>query len=81
MLQNVWIHELPYNNETLNGVAKNGAVNGAVNDREKEVLEKIIENPYLTRKELSLLTNKGTTTIYRFLKVLQEKGIIERVVL
>ena len=39
----------------------------------------IKNNPTITRKEISVMTGKGTTTIYRYLKGLQEKGFIERI--
>ena len=67
-----------------NGAIKeeNGAINyelELVSQTEKQIFMIIKNNPTITRKEISVMTGKGTTTIYRYLKGLQEKGFIERI--
>ena len=75
---------IPFDKEVMESHAKNalkddGAVNGAVNETERKILSALKANPSITRTELSKTIGKGTTTIYRYLKKLQNIGIIERV--
>lgn len=62
-----------------NGGAVNGAVKGAVNETERKILSALKTNPSITRTELSKAIGIGTTTVYRYLKKLQDVGIIERI--
>ena len=61
----------------ING-AESGAESGALNKLETEVFAKIKNNMNITRKELSKELSKGTTTIYRAIDSLKEKGYIKR---
>lgn len=62
-----------------NGGAVNGAVKGAVNETERKILSALKTNPSITRTELSKAIGIGTITVYRYLKKLQDVGIIERI--
>ncbi len=59
--------------------SENGAENATLNKTEKEIITALKSNPGITRAELSNAIGKGTTTVYRCLKHLQEIGVIERV--
>ena len=54
-------------------------INVGINDVEKLILEELLKNPQLTSAELSIVINKSKRTVERYVKVLQEKGFIERV--
>ena len=58
---------------------KNDKINDKINDKEKIILDVIIKNPNVTIPEINEITKISTATISRYLKQLQEKGIIERV--
>lgn len=74
-------------NDTENGAEaiKNGADSGAddgaekLTVREKEIVELIRQDNNISRKEIAKKTGMGTTTVYRYIKSLREKGIIERI--
>lgn len=59
----------------------NGAINGAINltGSEKRVFEAILQNPHITRKELTVLLGLGEGTIYRAIQKLKTEGAIERI--
>ena len=62
-----------------------GAINGAINEAikisptQKAVLEAIIETPSITKQALCDMTSLGKSTIDRAIKVLKERGLIQRV--
>ena len=62
-----------------------GAINGAINEAiklspaQKAVLEAIIETPSITKQALCDMTSLGNSTIDRAIKVLKERGLIQRV--
>ena len=56
----------------------NLVINVGVNDVEKVILEEVVKNPQLTEKNLSKIISKSKRTAERYLKLLQEKGYIER---
>ena len=75
---------IPFDEEVVRSHAKNstkvnGVVNGAVNKIEEMILSTLENNPSITRSELSKAINKGTSTVYRYLKLLQAKNLIKRV--
>lgn len=61
--------------------ADSGARNEAenINERETEILALIKKDQNISRRVLAQKLNIGTTTVYRHIKSLKEKGIIERV--
>lgn len=64
-----------------NTTPESGAVNGVVNltVRETTIINKIKEQPTISKKELVLLTGIPKTSLDRVLASLKEKGLIERV--
>ena len=56
----------------------NLVINVGVNDVEKVILEELVKNPQLTANDLSIIISKSKRTAERYLKLLQEKGCIER---
>ena len=56
----------------------NVGVNVGVNDVEKVILEELVKNQQLTANDLSIIISKSKRTAERYLKLLQEKGYIER---
>ncbi len=56
----------------------NLVINVGVNDVEKVILEEVVKNPQLTEKNLSKIISKSKRTAERYLKLLQEKGYIDR---
>ena len=50
-----------------------------VTDREKKIIELVKENPQITLAEISKKIGKSLRTVNSSMKLLQEKGIIERV--
>jgi len=65
-------------NELVINVGVNVDVNVGVNDVEKVILEELVKNPQLTANDLSIIISKSKRTAERYLKLLQEKGYIER---
>lgn len=59
-------------------VGVNDGVNVGVNDIEKMILDKLLNESTLTADKLSLIVKKSKRTIERYLKALQEKGYLER---
>ena len=57
----------------------NDKVNVHVNDRQKELLSYLIQDPGYTVSQLSEIMKVSIKTIAGYLKVLKDKGIIERV--
>lgn len=53
--------------------------NDKINDKEKQILIELMNNPNLTIPEINKITKISTATISRCLKQLQNKKIIERV--
>lgn len=66
-------------NSHINTNDVNGAENGAEKTIDELILEQIRNNPEITRSELARITGKGTTTIYRWLKKMQDLNKIVRV--
>jgi ATP-dependent DNA helicase RecG len=60
-------------------IEKIDKINDKINDKKKIILDVIIKNPNVTIPEINEITKISTATISRYLKQLQEKGIIERV--
>ena len=56
----------------------NLVINVGVNDVEKVILEEVVKNPQLTEKNLSKIISKSKRTAESYLKLLQEKGYIDR---
>ena len=57
----------------------NDKINDKINDLDKEIVQIIKENKYVTIPELSSIIGKTSQTIYRHLKHLIEIGKIKRV--
>lgn len=57
----------------------NEGVNVHVNDRQKELLSYLIQDPGYTVSQLSEIMKVSRKTIAGYLKALKDKGIIERV--
>ena len=53
-------------------------INVGVNDVEKVKLKELVKNPQLTTNDISIIIYKSKRTAERYLKLLQEKGYIER---
>lgn len=53
-------------------------INVGINDIEKVILEELIKNPMLSALNISSIIHKSKRTAERYLKSLQEKGIIVR---
>ena len=67
---------IPFDKEVMATI--NVGVNVGVNDVEKVILEELVRNPQLTANDLSIIISKSKRTAERYLKLLQEKGYIER---
>lgn len=65
--------------DTVNDKVNEG-VNVHVNGRQKELLSYLIQDPGYTVSQLSEIIKVSRKTIAGYLKVLKDKGIIERVV-
>ena len=63
---------IPFDKEVM------ATINVGVNDVEKVILEELVKNPQLTANDLSIIISKSKRTAERYLKLLQEKGYIER---
>lgn len=61
---------LPYNKEALCE---------AINNLEKIIIKILLENPYITRKELKEKTKRSDASIYRIITILKKNGIIIRI--
>ncbi len=63
------------------GPSSNGAINGAINltDSEQRVLEALMQNPHVTRKELVAGLGIGDGTVSRAIQKLKAEHIIERI--
>lgn len=61
--------------------SSNGAINGAINltDSEQRVLEALMQNPHVTRKELVAGLGIGDGTVFRAIQKLKAEHIIERI--
>ena len=79
----VMIHCTPSENylKVLKKLKKNGNdnISDKINDKIKMVIDEINKNPRITIPELSHLTCISSATISRYLKLLQQNQIIERV--
>ena len=66
---------IPYDAEVMASmrVSDVGADNGADNNLEENIIRELKINPKVTRKELSLKLQIGTTSVYRILNRLKEK--------
>ncbi len=53
-------------------------VNVGVNDKEKLILDMLLNDPTLTAGKISSIVKKSKRTIERYFKTLQEKGYLER---
>ncbi len=67
---------IPFNKEVL--ATMNVGINVGINDIEKTIIEELIKNPMLSSLDISLIIHKSKRTAERYLKSLQEKGIIVR---
>lgn len=63
---------IPFDKEVM------ATINVGINDVEKVILEELVKNPQLTANDLSIIISKSKRTAERYLKLLQEKGYIER---
>ncbi len=63
---------IPFNKDVL------AKMNVGINDIEKTIIEELIKNPMLSSLDISLIIHKSKRTAERYLKSLQEKGIIVR---
>lgn len=68
-----------YINSNDDIINNNGAENGAEKMIDEIILDAIKNNPEITRAELAKITGKGTTTIYRWLKKMQDSNKIVRI--
>ena len=66
-------------NSFINSNGVNVSGNGAEKNIGELILEQIKNNLEITREELEKITGKGTTTIYRWLKKMQDLNKIVRV--
>ena len=74
---------IPFNETVLSkiDVGVNVGVNGVnvgVNDKEKMILDMLLNDPTLTAGKISSNVKKSKSTIKRYFKTLQEKGYLER---
>ena len=53
--------------------------NDKINNKEKQILDVLIDNQNVTIPEISAITKISTATVSRYLKQLQGKQIIQRV--
>lgn len=71
---------IPFDEEVLSriDVGVNVSVNVGVNDKEKLILDMLLNDPTLTAGKISSIVKKSKRTIERYFKTLQEKGYLER---
>ena len=71
---------IPFDEEVLSkiDVGVNVGVNVGINDKEKLILEMLLNDPTLTAGKISSIVKKSKRTIERYFKTLQEKGYLER---
>ena len=62
---------------TINGGQIGGQV--VLNDRQKEIVSIIKENPHTTRKELAQLLGINESAVQKHLEVLKQKGVLVHV--
>ena len=55
----------------------NGIVNGTINENEQAILNLLVTTPGLNASEISKHINKSLRTTMRYIKILQDKGLIE----
>ena len=73
---------IPFNKQVMESinvganVGQNVDVN--INDTERKIIEMLINDPTLTAEKISMKIEKSKRTAERYLKALQEKGIILR---
>ena len=65
--------------DVTTNVTVNVTPNVTLNDTQKQILEKINENPGITYNELSDQTNKARRTIVRNMQKLKDEDIVKRV--
>lgn len=75
---------IPFNEEVLvNHGAISGAISGAnreeLDDKEKMILDMLLNNPHLSAKELSGTLNIPFRSVQRYVSNLREKGFIKRI--
>lgn len=65
------------------GTRRDGTINGGqiggqivLNDRQKEIVPIIKENPHTTRKELAQLLGINESAVQKHLEVLKQKGVV-----
>lgn len=63
-------------NDTVNGRV-NGRVNDTINENEQAILNLLATTPGLNASEISKYINKSLRTTMRYIKVLQDKNLIE----
>ena len=63
-------------NDTVNGIV-NDIVNDTINENEQAILNLLATTPGLNASEISKYINKSLRTTMRYIKVLQEKNLIE----
>lgn len=64
-------------NEVIND--KNEVINDTLSDNEQILFNVISANPNITKPEMKAQTNLSMSTIDRTIKLLKEKGILQRV--
>ena len=60
-----------------NDKSKNDKINDKINEKEKQILNVLVDNENATIPEINTITKISTATISRYLKQLQDKRIIE----
>lgn len=75
---------IPFNKEVLiNHGAISGAISGAkmeeLDDKEKMILDTLMNNPHLSTKELNSALNIPFRSVQRYIANLREKGFIKRI--
>ena len=64
------------NYDTVNGIV-NDIVNDTINENEQAILNLLVTAPGLNASEISKYINKSLRTTMRYIKILQDKGLIE----
>ena len=64
------------NYDTVNGIV-NGIVNDTINKNEQAILNLLATTPGLNASEISKHINKSLRTTMRYIKILQDKNLIE----
>ena len=64
------------NYDTVNGIV-NDIVNDTINENEQAILNLLVTTPGLNASEISKHINKSLRTTMRYIKILQDKGLIE----